>query len=64
MFKCKCSLDSKYMIAIGNTSCKSLADYGTHTNLNYHEKIRPLGKSAKLAHNIVLTKPDNVEMVE
>ncbi|XP_028108291.1 uncharacterized protein LOC114307107 isoform X1 [Camellia sinensis] len=27
-------------------------------------KIRPLGKSAKLAHNIVLTKPDNVEMVE
>ncbi|CAL5411054.1 unnamed protein product [Camellia sinensis] len=27
-------------------------------------KIRSLGKSAKLAHNIVLTKPDNVEMVE
>ncbi|KAL7221826.1 hypothetical protein ACSBR1_023714 [Camellia fascicularis] len=27
-------------------------------------KIRPLGKSAKLAQNIVLTKPDNVEMVE
>ncbi|CAL5357435.1 unnamed protein product [Camellia sinensis] len=33
-------------------------------NSELSRKIRPLGKSAKLAHNIVLTKPDNVEMVE